>query len=252
MRGCLFGDFWYRYWGILFVLASPGGISLSCGLIRYAALFLDFLFWLHQWGIPHRMCRFYLLLAGAVEERQGIAIPYPSPTPLLTPGGSAAAGHVCCRGLYQFRWLYSGAVVTRQVRILFGYLCSGWYRSRFSWVVGLWSFVFHYWGIGRSCLRLRDVLQWSFVGFALTAIGSFVSAGDGMGYLFPCSTSCTNAFFSTFFCPAQLVKWACTIRNWYNGAVSVNSKKRNYQAILTASFFQPIMKNERHKPNEIY
>ena len=33
------------------------------------------------------MCRFYLLLAGAVEERQGISIPYPSPTPLLTPGG---------------------------------------------------------------------------------------------------------------------------------------------------------------------
>ena len=33
------------------------------------------------------MCRFYLLLAGAVGKRQGIAIPYPSPTPLLTPFG---------------------------------------------------------------------------------------------------------------------------------------------------------------------
>ena len=33
------------------------------------------------------MCRFYLLLAGAVGKRQGIAIPYPSPTPLLTPMG---------------------------------------------------------------------------------------------------------------------------------------------------------------------
>ena len=32
-----------------------------------------------------------------------------------------------------------------------------------------------------SCLRLREVLLWSIVGFALTAIGSFVSAGNGMG-----------------------------------------------------------------------
>ena len=40
-----------------------------------------------------------------------------------------------------------------------GALCSGWYRSRFSRVVGLWSFVFHYWGVDRSCLRLLWVLQ---------------------------------------------------------------------------------------------
>ena len=38
------------------------------------------------------MCRFYLLLAGAVEERQGISIPYPSPTPLLTPMGIRCGG----------------------------------------------------------------------------------------------------------------------------------------------------------------
>ena len=49
-------------------------------------------FWLHQGRIPHRMCRFYWLLAGAVEERQGISIPYPSPTPLLTPGGIRCGG----------------------------------------------------------------------------------------------------------------------------------------------------------------
>ena len=36
-------------------------------------------------------------------------------------------------------------------------------------------------GIGRSCLRLRWVLLWLFVGFALTAIGSFVWIGNGMG-----------------------------------------------------------------------
>ena len=71
------------------------------GFVYYkeAALGFWILFWLHQGRIPHRMCRFHWLLAGAVGKRQGIAIPYPSPTPLLTPlGVSAAAGHECCRG----------------------------------------------------------------------------------------------------------------------------------------------------------
>ena len=47
--------------------------------------------------------------------------------------------------------------------------------------VGLVSFVFHWWWIDCSFLRLRNVLQWSIVGFALTAIGSFVWAGNGVG-----------------------------------------------------------------------
>ena len=40
------------------------------------------------------MCRFYLLLAGAVGKRQGISIPYPSPTPLLTPEGIRCGGEM--------------------------------------------------------------------------------------------------------------------------------------------------------------
>ena len=100
---------------------------------------------------------------------------------LLTPGVSAAAGHFGCRGLYKFRYLVSGAAVYPQFRMLCSFLCSGWYRSRFSRVAGLWSHVFHYWGIGRWCLRLRGVLLCSFVGFALTAIGSFVWADNGTG-----------------------------------------------------------------------
>ena len=36
-------------------------------------------------------------------------------------------------------------------------------------------------GIGCSFLRLLLVLLWLFVGFALTAIGSFVLVGNGMG-----------------------------------------------------------------------
>ena len=69
---------------------------------------------------------------------------------------------------------YPVQIAYPQFRILFGCLCSALYRSRFSWVVGRVSFVFHYWGIGCSCLRLRGVLLWSIVGFALTAIGAFV------------------------------------------------------------------------------
>ena len=95
------------------------------------------------------MCRFYWLLAGAVEERQGISIPYPSPTPLLTPLG------IRCGGAYLLprAWSNVGSCVQvqvayRQFRMLFSYLCSALYRSRFSWVVGLESFVFHYWGEG--------------------------------------------------------------------------------------------------------
>ena len=39
---------------------------------------------------------------------------------------------------------------------------------------------------GRGCLflRLRVVLQWSIVGFALTAIGSIVWVDTGTGYLY--------------------------------------------------------------------
>ena len=75
----------------------------------------------------------------------------------------------------------------------------------------------------------------SFVGFALTAIGSFVFADNGTEYLYrqrfrlygiPVflkfglhERSCT-----VFLHPAYLVKWACSIRNWHHFAVSGNSK----------------------------
>ena len=77
-------------------------------------------------------------------------------------------------------FLYPVQVAHRQFRIWFGCLCSVLYRSRFSRVALLVSHVFHYWGIGCSFLRLLWVWLWSFVGFALTAIGAFVFAGNGM------------------------------------------------------------------------
>ena len=67
-------------------------------------------------------------------------------------------------GLQGFRQMYSGAFVTSQFRILYSYLCSALYRSRFSRGAQLGTFVFHYWGRGCSFLRLRGGLLWSIVG----------------------------------------------------------------------------------------
>ena len=79
--------------------------------------------------------------------------------------------------------LYPVQVDNPKFRILCSYLCSVLYRSRFSWVVGLWSFVFHYWG-DRSFVPAATLgFAFSFVGFALTANGVFLWAGNGMGNL---------------------------------------------------------------------
>ena len=86
-------------------------------------------------------------------------------------------------GLQGYRNPVSGAVVTPQFRIWFCCLCSGWYRSRFSRVVGLVSHVFHYWGEGLFVPATTVGFAFSFVGFALTAIGSFIFADTGVGYV---------------------------------------------------------------------
>ena len=79
--------------------------------------------------------------------------------------------------------LYPVQIVTPQFRIWFGYLCSGLDRSRFSRVAQLVSFVFHYWW-GRSFVPAATwCFAFSFVGFALTAIGSFLLVGNGRGNL---------------------------------------------------------------------
>ena len=80
-------------------------------------------------------------------------------TPPPHPGGIRCGGALLLpRAWGNLGIWYQVQVDNRQFRILFGFLCSGYDRSRFSWVVGLWSHVFHYWGIGRLCLRLRGVL----------------------------------------------------------------------------------------------
>ena len=149
---------------------------------KEAAVGLGCLYWLHQWGIPYRYCRFYLLLAGAVGKRQGISIPYPSPTPLLTPLGIRCGGaYLLPRVWDNLGFLYPVlslipssefylAICVRAgiVRVSVGVL--GEYLSFF--IIG---------GMDCSCLRLRGVLLLLFVGFALTASRSFVWVDNGTG-----------------------------------------------------------------------
>ena len=129
----------------------------------------------------------------------------PSPSSglhLIHPGLSAAAGHFGCRGLGAI--LDSGircrsiipssefylAVCVRAwaVRVSVGLL--GWYRTFF--IVG---------GMDCLCLRLLVVLLWSIVGFALTAIGSFVLVGNGMGIYIVSSLGCMKSCIA---CVGQL------------------------------------------------
>ena len=51
-------------------------------------------------------------------------------------------------------------------------------------------------GMDCSFLRLRRVLPKSFVGFALTAVGSIVLVDNGMEYQSISSLNRTNAFYS--------------------------------------------------------
>ena len=97
-------------------------------------------------------------------------------------------GVIRCGGAYLLPRVYTNTgnciqvqVAYPQFRIWFGYLCSGLDRSRFSRGVGLWSFIFHYWGVGLFVPAATVGFTFSFVGFALTAIGAFVLVGNGMG-----------------------------------------------------------------------
>ena len=80
-------------------------------------------------------------------------------------------GEIRCGGAYLLprAWdnlgsLYPVQIDNRQFRIWFCFLCSGWYRSRFSRVVGLVSHVFHYWGdrsfVPAATVGLAMVYSW--------------------------------------------------------------------------------------------
>ena len=75
---------------------------ISFVIYKESAFCFGVFFWLHQRGIPHRSCRFYCCLAAHQRTKEmDSAEPLSSIlwTPPPHPGGSAAAGHICCRGL---------------------------------------------------------------------------------------------------------------------------------------------------------
>ena len=172
-----------------------------CLLLFYkeAALFLGLFFGLHQGGIPHRMCRFYCCLAAHQRTKEKDSAE-PLSSILWTP--PPHPWDVRCGGAYLLPRVwgnigirYPVQVAYPQFRMLCSFLCSGWYRSRFSRVVGLWSHVFHYWGDRSFVPAATWCFAFSFVGFALTAIGSFLLADNGMENQNISSLNRTNAFF---------------------------------------------------------
>ena len=136
-------------------------IDKVCGVI------LAILFWLHQ-GEYHIVCVDFIFSSrGRLERDRGFANPLSLSNTSPDPWGDPLRrGNVGCRGLCQYRIPISGAVVTRQFRIWFGWLCSGYGRSRFSRVAQLVSHVFHYWWEGLFVPAATGGFAFSFVGFA--------------------------------------------------------------------------------------
>ena len=106
------------------------------------------------------MCRFYLFLAGAVGKRQGISIPYPSPTPLLTPGGYPLRRGILAAAVDRdLVSLYPVQVAHRHFDISFGCCVFGLGLFAFQKIsLGFGLSFFIGGGMDCSCLRLWEVL----------------------------------------------------------------------------------------------
>ena len=131
------------------------------------------------------MCRFHCCLAAHQRTRKKDSAE-PSFPILWTP--PHPPGVIRCGGVFWLPRLTGISDSGIRCRFLIptsiyrlGALCSGCDRLRFSRVVGLGAFVFHYWGRDCSFLRIRGVLLWSIVGFALTANGSAIWRMKGRG-----------------------------------------------------------------------
>ena len=151
-----------------------------------------------------------MLLAGAPKDRDGgiceSPLPYPKHAcvvnwtlPFPTLGGSAAAGHYCCRGFgailfaeFRCKSLLPSSEFGAAGCVRLGIACVsedfvGFWVARFS-LLGGWTV--------RACGYV-EFLPKSFVGFALTAVGSIVLADNGMEYQIISSLNRTNALFQT-------------------------------------------------------
>ena len=141
-------------------------------------------------------------------------------------------------------------IANPQFGIWCSWLCSGRYRSRFRRFCLVWGRSFFICGwMDCSCLRLLFVLLWFFVGFALTAVGSFVLAENGMEYLSFRSLNRTNAFYNIVL-PSlfgEMDLHPTKLKQLSRSAVIKKRAKRIHKQRL---FFHPIMKNERYKPNK--
>ena len=83
---------------------------------------------------------------GRLERDRGFANPLSLSNTSPDPWGYPLRRGILAAAVYaNIGFLYPVQVDNRQFRILFGFLCSGYGRSRFSRGVGLGSFVFHYW-----------------------------------------------------------------------------------------------------------
>ena len=136
--------------------------------IRNQRLAFDRFFWLHQGGIPRHTCRFHCCLAAHQRTKEKDSAE-PLSSILWTP--PPHPGVIRCGGAYWLPRAYRDIVslspvqvAYTQFRIWFCFLCSGLGLSRFSRVVGLGSFVFHYWGEGlfvpAATVGLAMVYSW--------------------------------------------------------------------------------------------
>ena len=115
----------------------------------------------------------------------------------------------------------------------------GFWVVRFS-LLGGWTV--------RSCGYV-EFLLWSFVGFALTAIGSIVLASNVMENQIINSLNRTNAFYNMVL-PSLFGEMDLHPTKLKQISRSAVIKKTCVKAKQTASFFHPIMKNERNMPNK--
>ena len=104
----------------------------------------------------HVVCVDFIVALRRTRGRRRRTLRSPSPPSsglhLLTPGCPLRRGILAAAVDRDTGSWYPVQVDNPQFRILCSYLCSGYGRSRFSWVVGLVSFVFHYWGkVVRAC-----------------------------------------------------------------------------------------------------
>ena len=127
------------------------------------------LFWFHQGGIPHRMCRFHCCLAAHQRTRKKDSAEPSFPilwTPPHPPGVIRCGGALLLPRVYRdIGFRYPVQVAHPHFDVMFG--CLVFWLGLFAFqkiTVGLCRSFFIGGGIDCSFLRLRGVLLWIFVG----------------------------------------------------------------------------------------